>query len=174
MRVASLLLLLLIAMCAVIFASAIITIPGGEHVANHPDYPTMARTVGGPDPDPLQVAGGIFGVLQVGVFVCCIALGIRQGAPGRVGRLLGVGTVLYLSAMILMVTAHMHYGGDPDAPLWWGFPRATAVMVYLVWPIPLWFVALYVWKFDDWVASPDIEKHMRELAATRREAEDAR
>ena len=172
MKIAHVMFALLLAMCATLVVAAFVPEPAAGHVADHPDFSTMARTVDGPDSVRLRVVGGVFAALQVGLFVSCIALGIRRSA-GKTGLLLGIGAALYLASIVLLVATHLYYAGDPQPQMWWGFPRPTAVMLFLVWPVPAWFVVLYVWKFDSWIVEPDTEDQLQSLAKSHRRREGA-
>ena len=174
MWVARILLLLLVGMCVTIGVAVMMPEPEAGHVTNHPDYPTMTRTVAGPESTAVRIVGGVFGVLQIGVFVCAIALGIHRHLSRPSVALLVVGTVLYLAAMLLLVAMHLSYGGDTAPAMFLGFPLPTAVMLYVLWPVPMWFVVLYVWKFNTWVLGPDAERKFRALVDSRRCGEDAR
>ena len=93
-------------------------------------------------------------------------LGMRR-ADG-LGRLRGptlVGLALYLAVWLGLVASYVSFAADPAAaPLWWGFPLPTAILLFAFWPFPLYFVALYLWAFDAQVLRPGVLERFRTRA----------
>jgi hypothetical protein len=98
------------------------------------------------------VHAALFGALQIAFFGACFALGLRRGRSlGPVARPLLVGLLLYEGMFGLLLYAYARYLAEPGAPLVLSFPLPTAVLLYGLWPLPLWFAWIYLRHFDGWV-----------------------
>ena len=166
----------LLAMCLVVgIALSIDEVPRG-HGAEHPTYPSMQQAPPGAERHAKVLwFGYAFGVLQIVLYVACIALALRRG--GRLGRRaipLLVGGAIYLATFTAMVVAYRQYALTGEADLFLGFPAPTAWMLFGVWPVPLWFLFLYVLSYDRWIFTPDDMKRFRQIVDDRRRrGEDA-
>ena len=77
-----------------------------------------------------------------------------------------------LAFVLLFVSYRGQAVAGADVPTVLGFPPATAWMLYGVWWTPLALVALYVWRFDDWVYGDWEQARFAELVAAARQADE--
>ena len=77
---------------------------------------------------------------------------------------IATGLGLYAAAFLLLLAAYRSGLAGGAAPLVLGFPASTAVMLYLLWPVPLWFLWLYLRHFDEQVLSADDVERVRRIA----------
>ena len=111
--------------------------------------------------------GWAYGSLQLLFFALCFALGLRRaGGLGRLRLPLIAGAVLHQLCWLLLLASYASYSADP-APQTTalGFPPPTAVMLYVLWPFPIWFVALYVLCFDRLIFTVRDQRRFDELVA---------
>jgi hypothetical protein len=114
---------------------------------------------------PVWWIGAAFGALQVAFFAACFALGMRRrGAPGTAGWEIGVGAALHGAAFALLLFSYRGFLADPSGSLVLGFPAPTAVMLYLLWPLPLWFLWVYLRRFDEQAVGPEALERLRRIA----------
>ncbi len=172
MRIGWLLSTLLAAMAAVLAAALLVRVDPTLHVVSHAVYPTLLRAGGGAV-DPLRIAlGWGFGALQLAFFSACFALGVRRREGlGPLRRPILLGLLGYELVWAFLVLCYVRYAGQPDqpdVPLLLSFPLPTAVMLYLMWPFPLFFMVLYLRHFDRWVLPPGDLAHFRARIAALR------
>lgn len=94
----------------------------------------------------------------------------RQGDPLRMRRLMAACGLL-LAGLLLAI---FHYD-QPEAArpaLWLGYPRATAIFVYLIWPLSILPAVIYGLFFpknvlDDDDLSAFMQRHSKHRAADR-------
>jgi hypothetical protein len=110
----------------------------------------------------LLAVGWTYGVLQIGLFVTALRLGLRRG-KGR--AVLALGGIAYGAAFTLVMAAYAGEISSGTTHLVLGFPLSTAVMLFVLWPLPGIFIAAYVLKFDSWVLSPEDRRKFAELCA---------
>jgi hypothetical protein len=135
-------------------------------VAPHADHPSLLRgTDGAARAAPVWWAGAVFGALQIAFFGACFALGVqRRGSLGPLLRPLCAGLLVYGAVYALLLFCYRSYLADPSAGLMLGFPPPTAVMLYGLWPVPLWFLWLYLRHFDDWILREEDLERVRRMA----------
>ena len=163
MRLAWLLLGLVLAIAGVLAAAALVP-ELAPQASPHPDHPSLLRSAdGAARVAPVWWLGAAFGALQIGFFGACFALGLRRGGSlGPLARSLWTGLAVYACMFALLLWSYRRFLADPSAPLVLGFPAPTAVMLFLLWPAPLWFAWLYLRHFDGWVLrSEDLERIRR-------------
>ena len=102
----------------------------------------------------------LFGLFVLTVFGLCLAIGYRKnGRLKEVRPWLWAGMIGYIAVYTLMVVSYWKYIGGGDSSYFGGVPAPTAWMLYGVWFFPLFFTVIYIWKFDDWVVTPqDLER----------------
>lgn len=144
---------ILVAMCVIVGALWLVEEPANSRGQPHPVYDTMQ--IGGDGAGRLAsplVLAVLFGVLEICFFVGLVALGLRRKERLVVGaRSIGLGLLLYLATFLALVRAYdlFAFEGVHSSFLW--FPSPSAWMLYGLWPMPLYFVILYVVRFEQWV-----------------------
>jgi len=124
-------------------------VPGAAGVP-HARIPAMLQGGEGAVPGPAALAlGGLFGALQIAFFGLCFALGMRRGGSlGALARPVACGTAGYLAVWVAVVVSYAYYASAPAAsPRLLGFPLPTALLLFALWPFPVYFVALYLRGF---------------------------
>lgn len=165
MRIPVLLLGLTLAIVALL-GIVVFALPPVVQAVAHPDHATLLRATGGAErvADVWWVGAG-FGLLQIAFFGACFALGMQR--RGTLGRLVGpiwLGLALYAVVFLLLLASYRAFLSDPGGLLVLGFPAPTAVMLYLLWPVPLWFLWLYLRHFDEQVLSAEDVERVRRIA----------
>jgi hypothetical protein len=158
----------LICVAAVLVAAASTAPHPAATGTAHPTFTSMLH--GGPG--QARVAGlfwlgWAFGALQLLFFVLCFALGMRRASGlGRLRVPLVVGAVLHQLCWLWLLQSYASYSADPSPHTTvLGFPPPTAIMLYVLWPFPAFFVALYVLSFDRFVFTADDQRRFDELVA---------
>ncbi len=105
-----------------------------------------------------------FGLCILSIFVVSIMIGYRKYEKlGKVKPWLIGGSIAYLLVFSMMVFSYWHYVEEGSAAYFLGFPAPTAWMLYAVWLFPLFFSFIYIFKFNDWVISPEERKRFEEI-----------
>ncbi len=125
--------------------------------------------------------GWAIGAAEILLCVFLIALGARRGGPRAteasglhgLGWRLAISLVAYLGVWTLLMVAYARYLHDPAPDLILALPAPTAIMLYLLWPLPLVFSGFYVFGFRRWVFSEQDEAAFRNLVEQRRAREQA-
>lgn len=147
-----------------------------------------AGVVGGPHPEfaTMQVGGAptrhettllpafLFVLLQVLVFAGLLYMAVGRRLSRKGGALwLAMGTGALLTAFVcLFITYRGFLETGSETALAFSFPVPSAWMLYGVWTAPLFFIALYVVRFDDWILLPEDRKRFEELVAEKNAAAD--
>ena len=158
---------LLLALCLVVGGALFWEEPPDSQGYGHGELSTMRQ--GGTGERHAQVLwlGVAFGVLQLLLFVACLGFGLRgaRGSSGAKRRALLLGGVLYLAVFLVLIVAYQDYLKDPTR-LFLSLPLPTAVMLWVLWPFPLYFVFVYSMKFEDWVFRKEDSQRFRELVGS--------
>ena len=174
MKLSWIMLGLLLGMCAVLgIAFFIGEIPNG-HGFDHSRISNMQQGgSGAARHEKILWAGWAFGMLQALFFVTCVALGARRrGRLDSVKRPLIAGTLLYVAVFTGLMMAYRNYIAEGAHALLWVFPAPTAFMIYGLWPVPIFFVLLYIWSFDRWIYRPEDEEKFRQIMESRQQREE--
>lgn len=141
------------------------------HGIQHPEFSTMQ--VGGDGEarlGPILWVGWFFGISQIAMFVAMLALGMRKKTGlGPTKVLLLLGLVIFAGIFTLLVLSYRSFmlGDNTDIVL--GFPIPTAWMIYGIWLFPIFFVILYVLKFNTWyLTDADLKRFQGLLEETKR------
>ena len=178
MRLTWCLFALLVAMCVVLTVT--LTVPESDvgHGFEHPEYSRSQQGMqqGGSGLERhsrVLWLGWLFGILEISLFVCCLALGASK--RGRVGKLawpLAIGLVLFLSAYTAMIFVYREYMGETSHSLVLSFPAPTAVMLFVLWPLPAYFTLVYILNFDRCIMTPEDTEKFRKILQARRQREE--
>ncbi|AWT59000.1 MAG: hypothetical protein DF168_00172 [Candidatus Moanabacter tarae] len=171
MKTTSLLLLLLLSIALV--SGAIVAIP--ESPNNHGQAHEVFSTIhsGGSGLErhgSVLLFGWLLGLLVVGTIVTGFALGLqRKEKVGPLRTYLTIGGIIYgVLFSVLFLTYFSYIQGD-ETPQLFGFPLPTAIMLFALWPMPVYFIVLYVWGFDRYiVTSQDLERFKETLNRRRK------
>ena len=174
-RIALALLVVMICVGGVLIAAAIT----GPHPAAtgsaHPSFASMLH--GGPGQARVENVfwlGAAYGALALLFFALCFALGLRrERGLGRMRVPLLAVAVLHQLCWLWLLESYASYSADPSPQTTvLGFPPPTAIMLYVLWPFPACFVALYVLCFDRLVFSADDQRRFDQLLAKYRTSGD--
>lgn len=139
----------------------------GDHGFPHPQFATMQQGGDGAVRHGRILWFGLaFGLLQVVLFVCLIALGGRR--DGQLGPLtipLVIGGILYAGAFTAMVITYRGYMSAVEPEMFGALPLPTAWMIYGVWPVPIVFMLIYMLTFDIWIYRPDDQQRLEGILA---------
>ena len=90
---------------------------------------------------------------------------LKAGKPTQMLKAVILMITCYVVAYTCMVTSHWHYTHS-DTNEFAGFlPIPTAWMIWGMWFIPAIYTIIYVFKFDDWVISPEEEEEIKSFIA---------
>lgn len=146
------------------------------HGYDHPRYRTMQASGSGlVRHGRILWLGWGFGVLYIGFFISCLALGMRK--KEKVGPALiplTVGGAIFAGIMTLMFFAYRGYMNEESHGFFLALPIPTAWMIYGLWVFPHCFMFLYVFTFDRWNLTHDEVRQFHEMVAEKRgnEAEE--
>ncbi len=140
------------------------------HGFDHPTFASMQHSGDGKERhQTILWWGWAFGMLIVGVFVTCLAIGAtRQERVGPFLMPLLAGAVVYLAIFTLMVVSYSAYMNGESEGLFLSQVKPTAWMIYGVWLFPLVFALLYTVTFDKWYFTEDDMERFRQLVAQRK------
>ena len=172
-----LLLLVLVAAIAAVLGIAVGLGDVGATPETHPCFATLLRS-GGARTGAALWLGWAFGALQIAFFGACFALGMRrrEGLGPLRGPIL-VGLLLYEVAWTALILVYARFAADPSAALVLSLPAPTALMLYVLWPLPLFFMWIYLRAFDGWfLREEDLTRFraiLEEEASERSEPQDS-
>lgn len=172
-RMPGILFALLLSMCVVVAITFTVDEPAGGHGAPHPIYETMERAASGVDRHaPVMGLAWLFGILQIALFVCCLrfAIGGACNRPALTWTFL-IGGLLYGAAFTWMIVSYGQYMRAEAPALVLGFPAPTALMLFCLWPAPLFFMVVYYATFHRWVMTDDDMERFRRIVARARSTE---
>ena len=159
MKLAFFLFSLLLGMCSILLIASCIAQGEGATGVAHPEIESML--ISGPTmPGSIRVLGWCFGILQIAFFAGLFALGLGERAPRWIFI---AGFILVASAFTGMVLADRSAG---DAIVF-SMPAPTAWMLYVLWPMPLIFMAYYVLKFREIVVTDEDLKRFEQLRTSK-------
>ena len=165
-RIALALLVVMICVAAVLVAAASTEPHPAATGTAHPTFTSMLH--GGPGHARVLNIFGFgwaYGALQLLFFALCFALGLRRAdGLGHLRVPLVAGAVIHQLCWLWLLYSYSSYSADPTSQTTvLGFPPPTAIMLYVLWPFPAYFVALYVLSFDRFVFTADDQWRFDEL-----------
>ena len=155
---------LLLALCLVVGVALFWEEPSDSQGYGHGELRTMRQGGTGERHDQVLWLGAAFGALQLLLFVACLGFGLRgsRGSSRAKRRALLLGGLLYLAVFTVLILAYQGYVKDPTRLLV-SLPPPTTVMLWVLWPFPLYFVLVYSLRFEDWVFRKEDSRRFREL-----------
>ena len=156
--------IVLLAFTAIIVLAWFSTPPPGVSGTLHPEYQSMLKS--GPSVASSPISKWLayaFGLVILAVFGFCIAIGARRNDKiGPIRNLLIGGFIGYIIIYTLAIFSYWDYVQAGTSIYVLAFPLPTAWVLYGIMLFPLFFMILYIWKFHDWVLTPeDLEKFKR-------------
>ena len=135
--------------------------------APHPEFKGMMISDGNTDLfTHLRWLGLLFALAVVSIFGCVFLIGtLKKGKTTGIGKWLGVFTICYALIFLFMVLTNWDYAQNTNNRFTALMPIPTAWMIYGVWLFPYFITILYVWKFEEWVISPEEEKELSQFLA---------
>lgn len=107
-----------------------------------------------------------FGLMQNLVFVITLLLGVKRERLPEVRAPMLVGLLLYLTAFTLLIVSYQQDLTTGTVPFLGPFPRSTTLMILSTWAVPIYFVILFVVKYQSLFWSPDDERKFQQLLST--------
>jgi hypothetical protein len=144
------------------------------HGQPHDEFDTLLTGGSGLErSDNILWLGAVFGLLQIGFFVCCLLFGIRRGGViGPAGRYIAAGAVLYGLAYVGLILSYRAYMADDVLTTFGSVPLPTAWMLYALAPIPLLFLLIFVFGFRKFVWDEESERELSLIVADKRAVEE--
>jgi hypothetical protein len=141
-------------------------LPEGETAgpSPHPRFPAML--VGGDAAAARSILGigWLFGALQVLLFSALVALGAGRRALQRgLLRPLASWTVIYLFTWTFLLASYRGWIAGASEPSLLGLPLPTVMMLFVLWPLPTFYVVFYVRGFERWVFDDEDAARLREI-----------
>jgi len=145
-----------VAMCLVVgIAVSRPNAEGGYGIANA-SHRAMLCTGSQQDDGFVRVLGCLMGLFQLSFLVGCLVLGLRCLKSWRaLAGVFIVGAVIYMAVFLLIVAFDLKNVPRQTPAMILGFPAATAIMLFVFWPMPLYFIVVYAATFWHWVITRD-------------------
>jgi hypothetical protein len=156
-----------LAIGAVVATLAWLPEPPGLGGSRHPDLASMRQ--GGEESGALLGVGWTFGCCIILCFSALVHFGALRG-PGRarLAWFLRAVTALYLGAWTWLIWTYRAGLGAADPELVMAVPAATAIMLWVFWPISMLFSLLFVVGYRRWVLTPEEESAFAALVRDHR------
>ncbi|MBM80666.1 MAG: hypothetical protein CMJ78_08745 [Planctomycetaceae bacterium] len=168
-RIASLLLITLLALWAIVIFAAVSPSKSYPGASTHPQEREMDVAGESIAFDAEMIATGtVTGLLLIAVYLLCLSLGAGKNGYNR--RFVGLVILSACGVCGSFLAMAANYGGYVTAQqpeIVAGFPVPTAWMVYGVWLCPLVFLAIYVIGFKSWVMTDEDQQRLARLVADR-------
>jgi len=157
MKLSCVVLGILLTLCGLLAALFIIgEAPGGLNMP-HPVNPDMLQGRPGIETQShIKWLGYAFGIIQFFFFAALILFCLdKQGRLKKLQSPLLLATALCITALALTMAAYWAFARDGAGQLFGGFPLPTALMLYALWPMQLFFVMIYVIYYDKAIFTPE-------------------
>lgn len=103
-----------------------------------------------------------FGIASWAVLMLSVAVGFSAGPSGAPRRILLSVAVMFALYSAMVVASALLEDPTGEPVLWMGLPRATAVLVYGIWPLGVLPAVLYLVEFSRSVLPADRLAHFRQ------------
>ncbi len=163
---------LLLVLCVIVAIAMAIPEPPGGYSSEHPTYKSMhSSNDGGGRHARILWVGAIWGVVQITFIVSCLALGMaNRGRLGNRKWVFILGLLIWQTIFVLLVISYGQYT-EGSRELYLSFPAPTALLLYGLWPLPIFFVIVYIVSFRRWVINRDGLEKFEEIVRARRQRE---
>lgn len=176
-RLAALLLLICLAVVVLLTTFVVEGAHPGGAGAVHPEFATLriggdgeARSAG------TLLRGWIYGALAIAFFAASFALAVHRPGLGLgpMRRAFWASTIAYQVAWALFMLSYRRFAEAPErVEFWFALPEPTALMIYVLWPLPALYMLLYLRDFRRFVWTERDEASMERLIAVTRGTEVA-
>lgn len=123
--------------------------------------------------EPILRYGWLYGMCTIALFTAVLMLGVRRA--GKIGSgkwAILLGGAIYMGIFTNVVTEYAKSVRANDPDFFGPFPSATTWVLLGIWVAPMVFIALYVWKFREWIYTADDEERFQKLLAKYKPSKD--
>jgi len=158
-------LVVFIAMAALLFSLTTLEEPNNASGEPHHQFQTMRQGGDGlARSEPLLGRIWLLGVLQVAMYASFMTLAVnRRHRDRRFALCLAGGCVAMVGVWSVLLLAYQASWSQSVPNLVFGFPTASAWMLYGVWTVPVVFVAMYRFGFRRWIYTPEDQRRFEAL-----------
>ncbi len=162
---------MLLVLCAIIIVLFCIGEVPGLLSTEHPDHASMQQGRDGIETQShIKWLGLAFGILQLCFATCLIGLCLnKQGRLKIFKTPLVICMLLCIAAFVSMMAAYIGYARQGSGPLFGSFPLPTALMLYALWPMPVFFTIVYVMYYDKAIFTAEDDEKFQALVKSRHE-----
>ncbi len=173
MKLATWIFALYLALGGILLAACFVEEDPAAQGQPHPHYQDMNIGVDSSRNNDVLWLGTAFGVLALALFVSMLCLAIHLNRIQRV--LMAGGAVLFILIFLGMVLSYRSLLATENLatpPLFLGLPVPTALMIYGLGLLPLFFVIFYVVQFDSCVLQAERYEVFNQLLAEHQDGEE--
>ncbi len=160
-------LVLLVAVTTAILLTPEVGDVGGKP---HEQFATMASGGSGVERhENVLWLGGLFGAFTLLFLVALMGFGARKDDSSR-GLLgpLSVSLALSLGAWVCLLVSYTQYARGDSETFFLALPAPSAIMLYALFPLTIFFNLLYVVGFERWILTHEDYEDYERLLAKRR------
>lgn len=141
----------------------------------HPIFSTMLKSGSSvADGDTTKWLAYLFGLGIIGIFGAMIYVSTdikNKTSRKKFRKLYAFCFFMYVLVYSLMVFSYWNYRAEGAGDFIMGFPKPTAWMMYGMWATPLILTLTYIFKFDEFVLTPEELEKFHKIVAARRARE---
>lgn len=114
----------------------------------------------------LLLRGWLLAAAMIAMLVAMVAFGTRSTGTGA-GKIaaFAAGGIAYQAIIVMLFLAYRDSLAADEVAFIGSFPAATWWLLFGVYVIPYYFVALYAWSFDRWIMTPESSQKFEKLLA---------
>ena len=130
---------------------------------DHPKFPGMKVSVSTVAESPVvKWLSYAYGLGIIAIFGGFLWIGnVKNGKTTRMGLAVLIMIIVYTIAYSFMVVTHWSYSANSENHFFGFLPVPTAWMIWGMWFLPLIYTVIYVYKFNQWVISPEEEEEIK-------------
>ena len=137
----------------------------------HPQYATIQSSGSSvADSSPHYLIATTFGLAILGIFGTTLYIGgYKENTElrKRIFRAFFIGMLAYVGVFICLLISYSSYHSTGSSPFFGGFPAPSAWMLYGIWFVPLLISFIYIFKFKEWVLTPEELKEFERIVERR-------
>ncbi|NND31806.1 MAG: hypothetical protein HKN76_04385, partial [Saprospiraceae bacterium] len=114
----------------------------------------------------------LVGVLIIVIFCLMLYIGLdnrNTRVPNRPKMWILISSILYVSVFIILAFTAWHYFDNQSDVFIAGFPLPSAIMLFGLTLVPLFFTMLYILGFENWIFSRDDLAKFEAILRSRKE-----